>query len=372
MTLRTALGGAVARASARLASIALIVAATSATGCERTRAPLGESTHAITLMGEGATFPLPLYTVWASEYRNVDRMTTVTYKGTSSSKGAAAIASKTVSFGASDTPLANDKAKSMLQIPMTLGGVVAAYNLPGYDVGDRASELNLNSDVVSDIYLGKVTRWNHPEIAALNADAKVPLPNLAIQVVYRSGESGTTTVFTDYLNQTSEHWATSGKGRTASLSIAGTAAEKNSDVAEIVSRNPGAIGYMDFAYAVGKLRMAALQNAAGRFVVPTLEGIAAAASAARPSDLTKSILNPPGESSYPIPSFSYVLVYQDAAHADEATALARFLWWAAHDGQTFGPKNGYVTLPAEVLVRVESLLLSLTTDGRRLLKAEGR
>jgi phosphate transport system substrate-binding protein len=242
--------------------------------------------------------------------------------------------------------------------------VVVTYNLPG-----KPPDLKLSPEILAGIFLGQITAWNAPPIATLNAG--VALPAQTITVVHRSDGSGTTAVFTDYLSKVSPAWrARVGKGTSVSWP-GGLGAKGNEGVTGQVKTTPGTIGYVELAYAKqNELPIVLLSNKAGRFVAPSIDSITAAAASvatSMPDDLRVSIVDPPGETAYPIAAFTYLLVYQQMRDPARAGTLARFLWWAIHDGQAFAPPLYYAPLPREVVAKVEPKLLGLTSQGRPLL-----
>ncbi|NOZ82889.1 MAG: phosphate ABC transporter substrate-binding protein PstS, partial [Euryarchaeota archaeon] len=276
----------------------------------------------------------------------------------------------------SDAPLTEEEYSRMqgiLHIPETLGSVAVVYNLPGVE------ELRLSGEVLAEIYLGKITRWNDPKIAELNPG--VELPDEQIVVVRRSDGSGTTFVFSDYLSSVSGEWREKvGKGKSLSWPV-GLGGKGNEGVAGLVKQNPYSIGYVELAYAVENgMSYASIKNRAGRFVKPSIESTSAAAAGAAP-ELPKgyeswaevSIVNAPGEDAYPISSFSYLLVYRDLSVIPgmteaKAKALVEFLWWAVHDGQRYAPELHYAPLPEQVVKLNEETISLITYGGKPLLQ----
>ena len=322
----------------------------------------------IDLQGAGATFPYPLYSKWVAEYQKANPKIRINYQSIGSGGGQRQIIEKTVDFGASDTPM-NDESLGkapgkLVHVPMTLGAVVLAYNLPDVKTG-----LKLTPDVIAGIYLGDIKTWDDAKIAKENPDIKLPKDPIA--VAYRSDGSGTTGVFTDYLAKVSPAWKEKvGQGTSVKFPI-GMGAKGNEGVAGQIKTTPGTVGYIEIAYAKQtNATYAFLQNSAGKVVEPSLDGISAAAAGVAkimPDDFRVSITNAPGDTAYPIASFSYILVYQDMSDATKAKALADFLWWAIHDGQKLGPDLFYAPLPAEVVTKEEAKLKTLTAAGKPLL-----
>jgi phosphate ABC transporter phosphate-binding protein len=316
----------------------------------------------ITITGAGATFPYPLIAKWADEY---DKITggkvSINYQSIGSGGGIRQITAKTVDFGASDAPMKPEefeKAKGILHIPETIGAVVIAYNLP------IEGRLKLSGEVLADIYLGKITRWNDRRIAELNPD--IELPDKEIIVVKRADGSGTTFIFTDYLSSVSKEWEEKvGRGKVFSFPEAignrGVQAKGNEGVTAVIKQNPYSIGYIELAYAIqNDVSFALLKNKAGNFVDANVGTVAAAAASAAgklprgdESWYGVSIVNADGENAYPIASFSYILVYKDLDYMPEqkAKALVEFLKWMVTDGQKYAEALHYVPLPEEVMER---------------------
>jgi phosphate transport system substrate-binding protein len=322
------------------------------------------------LTGAGATFPNPLYTKWIAAYGKVDPAVSINYQSVGSGAGVKQLLAGTVDFGASDVPMTDEElgqAKGkIIHLPTTMGAVVLAYNLP--DLKDR---LKLTPDLVAGIYMGDITAWNDPKIAAVNPG--VALPSSNISVVYRADGSGTTGVFTGYLSAVSPGWKSKvGQGKSVQFPT-GAGAKGNDGVAGVIKTTPGAIGYVELAYATSKgneIPFALLQNAAGKFVEASAESVSAAAASvaeAMPDDLRTSIVNAPGANAYPISSFTYLLVYADMQDAGKAKALAKFIWWGLHDGQAMAAPSGYAPLPPAVIAKEEVKLKALTADGKPVL-----
>jgi len=302
----------------------------------------------VALTGAGATFPYPLYSKWFSEYANRTGVK-INYQSIGSGGGIRQLSEQTVDFGATDAPmsdaeLAKAKGGPILHVPTALGAVVITYNLPGV-----TTPLSLTGDVVAAIYQGQITKWNDARIAALNAG--VALPATDILVVHRSDGSGTSYVFTDYLSSVSPAWATKpGKGKEVQWPV-GLGAKGNEGVAGQVRQSPGAIGYVELAYATqNKMATARLRNANGEFVAPTIESVTAAAAGAASklpanTDYRVSIVNAPGAGVYPISSFTWIIVYQQQADAAKKQKLVDFLHWALTDGQAMEAALDYAPLP---------------------------
>jgi phosphate transport system substrate-binding protein len=310
--------------------------------------------------GAGATFPAPLYTKWFSDYHKMHGDLAFNYQAIGSGGGIQQITAGTVDFGASDAPMKDDqiaKIPDIIHVPMVMGAVVVTYNAP-------VKTLKLTPEVLADIFLGKITKWNDPAIAKLNAGEK--LPELAITVAHRSDGSGTSFGFTDYLAKVSAEWKEKVGAGTSVQWPAGLGGKGNDGVAGLVKQTPGAIGYVELAYAnQNKLSLAELRNADGHFVKPTLESTsAAAAGVTMPADYRVSITNAGGKDSWPIASFTYLLVRKDQQDPKKGEALVRFLWWATHDGQKDAPALDYAPLPKGVVAMVEKTVKSMTVQGK--------
>ena len=314
------------------------------------------------LTGAGATFPYPIYSKWFDTYAGKTGVK-INYQSIGSGGGVRQLSEQTVDFGASDAPMSDEelsKAKGgpVQHIPTVLGAVCITYNLP-----EVLQTLNLTGDLIADIYLGKVTKWNDARIAALNKGVK--LPNKDIVVVHRSDGSGTSYIFTDYLSDVSAMWKTSpGKGKDVSWPV-GLGAKGNEGVTGQVKQTPGAIGYVELAYArQNKLPTAAVRNASGEFVQPSIEAVTAAAAGAisklpANTDYRISIVNAPGAQTYPISSFTWILVYKTQPNAEKGKQLMDFLHWALHDGEQLAPSLDYAPLPSQLVTRLDSTLATI-------------
>lgn len=321
----------------------------------------------VRLQGTGASFPAPLYQKWVSEYGKANPNIQIDYQSTGSGVGVNQISSGTVDFGASDKPMSDDELKKaqgeLLHIPTVLGAVAVTYNLP------NNPELKLTGETLADIYLGKVTRWNDPSIAADNPG--VQLPASGIIVAARADGSGTSAVFTDYLSKVSPEWRERVGAGTSPNWPTGQRARGNEGVTAIVKQNPNSVGYVEQIYAEQqKLPVAAIKNAAGNFVKPTPDSVSAAAAAALPAtpeDLRVSITDPAGVAeAYPVASYTYVLVYKDQRDAAKGKALVDYLWWSLHDGTQHARALSYAPLPEQVRQRAEAKLNSITSGGKPL------
>jgi phosphate transport system substrate-binding protein len=302
--------------------------------------------------GAGATFPYPIYSKWFDEYARVDPSVRFNYQSIGSGGGQKQITAQTVDFGASDGPMSDENlAKTpgkLLHLPTVAGADVITYNLPGNP------RLKLDGETIANIYLGNITRWNNPKIAALNPG--VDLPDLPVVVVHRSDGSGTTFIFTDYLSSISPVWADSvGKGTAVKWPASiGVGAKGNEGVAGQVKQLPGAIGYVELIYAEqNKMPYADVKNAAGNFITPSLDSITAALATAKiPDDFRFSMVNAPGDKAYPIAGTTWLLVYEKQKDAAKGRKLVEFLNWAMTHGETIASSLDYAPLPDDVRQRV--------------------
>lgn len=317
----------------------------------------GNSLQAQTLInGAGSTFDYPAFTKWFEAYGKADPNVRFNYQSIGSGGGQKLLLNQTVDFGASDAPMTDESmSKSpgkILHLPIVAGGVAIIYNLPG------SPKLKLDSDLIANIYLGNIAKWNDPKITALNPG--VSLPDLAIIPVHRSEGSGTTFIFTDYLSSVNAAWAdTVGKNTAVKWPAGiGLGAKGSEGVAGQVKQLPGAIGYAELAYAdQNKMPYADVKNAAGNFIAPTPDSVSAAlATATIPADFRFSMVNAPGDKSYPIAGASWILVYQHQKSADRGAKLVAFLKWAVTEGQKISSTLDYAPLPDNVQQRELELL----------------
>jgi phosphate transport system substrate-binding protein len=329
-------------------------------------APVPSQAGPVTLNGAGATFPNPLYSKWNSEYSKANPSIKINYQSIGSGGGIRQIIAGTVDFGATDAPMKDDESKQapgkLFHIPTTIGAVVLTYNVP-----EVTEALKLSPEVLADIYLGKVKKWNDPKIAADNKGAKLPAKDIA--VAYRTDGSGTTNIFTDYLSSVSPEWKKKvGVGKSVKWPV-GLGAKGNEGVTGQLKTTPYTIGYIERAYATqNKLPMVELKNKAGKFIAPTTAAMSAAAEGVEmPAELYVSLVNSAGEAAYPISGYTYLLVYADAKDAAKGEAIAKYLWWALHDGQQFAESLDYAPLPAKVVTLVEARLKELSAGGKKLL-----
>ncbi len=306
--------------------------------------------------GAGSTFDYPAFTKWFEAYSSVDSSVRFNYQSIGSGAGQKLLLNQTVDFGASDAPMKDEALAGapgkILHLPIVAGGVAIIYNLPG------DPKLKLDGDTLANIYMGNITKWNDPKIAALNPG--VNLPDTAIIPVHRADGSGTSFILTDYLSTVNPAWSdTVGKGSSVKWPAGiGLAAKGSEGVAGQVRQLPGGIGYAELAYAdQNKIPFADIKNAAGNFISPAPNSVSAALETAKiPDDFRFSMVNAPGDKSYPISGASWVLVYQKSKNPDSGAKLAAFLKWAITDGQKISPSLDYAPLPASVQQRELTLL----------------
>jgi len=299
--------------------------------------------------GAGATFPYPIYSKWFNEYAKVDPSVRFNYQSIGSGGGQKQILAQTVDFGASDGPMSDEnlaKAPSkLLHIPTVAGADVISYNLPGNP------KLKLDGPTIANIYLGKITKWNDPAIAGQNQG--VDLPEKDIVVVHRSDGSGTTYIFTDYLSSVSPQWKEKVGKNTSVNWPTGLGGKGNEGVSGQVKQVPGAIGYIELAYAKqNKLSFADVKNSSGNYITPSIESVTAALATAKiPDDFRFSMVNPPGADAYPISGTTWLLVYQEQRDAEKGKKLVEFLKWAYNEGEKMSAALDYAPLPDNVRER---------------------
>lgn len=318
---------------------------------------------AASLNGAGATFPEPLYVEWIGEFQAANPKVTINYQGIGSGGGIEQFTKLTVDFGASDAPMKDEEIAAaeaaggakVLHIPTVFGAVVLAYNLKGVD------ELKLDPDTLTAIFLGTITKWNDPAIAALNPEAT--LPDTAIQVVHRSDSSGTTSIFTGYLSQVSAQWKDQvGKGKEVKWPV-GVGGQGNDGVAAVVKQQAGSIGYVELSYATESgLAMATLKNQAGNFITPSLESTSAAAVGVEfPEDLRFSVSNSSGNQAYPIVGATWILVFDKMKDAAKVQVLKAWLSWSLSDGTAIAEELGYAPLSEELKALALEKIDSIST-----------
>lgn len=300
--------------------------------------------------GAGATFPYPIYSKWFDEYSKVDPSVRFNYQSIGSGGGQKQIIQGTVDFGATDGPMTDQylaKAPSkILHVPTVAGADVIAYNLPG------SPKLKLDGPVIAAIFLGHVTKWNDPRIAALNPEVK--LPAMDMLVVHRADGSGTTYIFADYLSSVSKEWEQHVGRGTAVKWPAGLGAEGNEGVTTQIKQMPGAVGYVELIYASqNKLPYASVKNAAGNYITPCVDSIAEALDAATiPEDFRFSMVNLSAPKAYPIAGATWLLIYQQQSDKEKGKKMVEFLKWALKDGEAMASTLDYAPLPAALNKRV--------------------
>ncbi|MBX3189101.1 MAG: phosphate ABC transporter substrate-binding protein PstS [Labilithrix sp.] len=345
----------------RLALFALFVVV--AIACTRGAPPSEASPRA--LVGAGATLPYPLYSKWSAEYQRVEPRVRINYQSIGSGAGIRQISDGVVDFGATDEPTSTPA--NMVLVPTTIGAVVIAFNLPG------VKELALTPELIADIFLGKVARWDHERVRAVNQGRA--LPSEPITVVHRADGSGTSAALTTFLAKRSAAWRdVVGAGSSPRFPV-GVGAKGNEGVTAFVKATPLSVGYVELAYAKQSgLAMAEVQNRAGKLVAPSLGALERAAkSFADPTSEVGpvSLVDSADEGAYPITALSFVVVPLEASDRTKAEALAKFLWWAIHDGQDLASALEYAPLPPALVRRGERALRELRAAGHPLLPGTG-
>jgi phosphate transport system substrate-binding protein len=318
---------------------------------------LASSATAQQLSGAGASFPAPLYQRWAVEYNKLHPDVQVNYQSVGSGAGVKQFVQGTVNFAASDAALSDEEIAKVKQgavmIPATAGSIVIAYNLP------EVKDLKLSRDTYVGIFLGKITKWNDPAVAKDNPDEK--LPDLPINVAFRSDGSGTTFVFTKHLSAISADFADEvGTDKSVTWPV-GAGGKGNEGVTALIKQTPGTVGYVEYGYAVhNKLSMASLQNKSGKFVKPTDQsGAATLAHVEFPENLRIWPEDPTGDDDYPIATFTWLLLYKKYSDSAKLQALQGFVTYGLTDGQKFAGELGYIPLPAGVVEKSKAALASI-------------
>ncbi len=303
------------------------------------------------LNGAGATFPYPIYSKWFSEYAKSHSGVAINYQSIGSGGGIRQVTAGTVDFGASDMPMTDkqlqDSKVKILNLPTVLGAVVPAYNIPGV-----TGEVKFTPEALAGIFLGKIARWNDKALTAANPD--ISFPDKEIIVAHRSDGSGTSFIWTDYLSKVSPEWKTSVGADTSVKWPVGLGAKGNEGVSGLIRQMSGSIGYVELIYAVqNKIPYGSVRNSAGTFVKASLESVTAAAASApkMPADFRVSITNSPGKDAYPISSFTWLLIPQQAKNPANGKILADFLNWMVTEGQTMTTALAYAPLPDNVVAK---------------------
>jgi phosphate transport system substrate-binding protein len=344
-----------------LLSLTLILAACGGTTTTTSGTPSGPTCPSVSqLNGAGSTFINPLFSKMFAEYPSAKCGLNVNYQSVGSGAGINDLLQGIVNFGATDAPmsaaqLTQSTKGPIVHIPVTIGAVAVSYNLSGV-----SGHLNLTGPIIANIFLGNIKFWDDAQITALNSG--VSLPHQTITVVHRSDGSGTTGIFTQYLSAVSSGWQSKvGAGTTVNWPT-GVGGKGNAGVAAQVKSTAGAIGYNELAYVLANnIQYAAVQNANMKYVLPSVVSAAAAAQniTTFPADLRFYFVNAPGDASYPITGFTWVVVYQNQADTSKGQAVANMLWWVTHDGQQFSTPLQYVPLPQNLVTKDEAQIKSL-------------
>jgi phosphate transport system substrate-binding protein len=319
---------------------------------------VGTAAQNAQINGAGATFPFVIYSKWFDEYNKLHPNVRINYQSQGSGAGIRQVTAQTVFFGATDGPMTDEQLLAapgkILHFPTVLGAVVPVYNIPNVN-----AELKFTGQVLADIFLGKITKWNDPAIVKLNAG--VNLPATDITVVHRSDGSGTTYIWVDYLAKLSPEWKSKVGVGTSPNWPTGIGGKGNEGVAGLVRQTPGSLGYVELIYALQtKISYGLVQNMAGEFVKGSVESVTLAAASAAgkmPADFRVSITNAPGKGVYPISSFTWLLLYENPKDKATSKIMVDFMKWALTDGQKFAAPLGYAPLPEEV-VKLEMAALA--------------
>jgi len=316
---------------------------------------------ALSINGAGATFPYPVYSKWFDEYQKKNSQVQINYQSIGSGGGIKQVTEGTVDFGASDGPMNDEQLKAfqdkhgfgILHFPTVMGAVVPTYNVPGV-----TSALNFTPDALAGIFLGRITKWNDPAIAGPNKG--VNLPAADIVVVHRSDGSGTTYCWTDYLSKVSDEWKTKvGKGTSVNWPV-GLGGKGNEGVTGQIKNAPNSIGYVELIYAVSNnIPYGSVKNSSGSFIKADLASVSAAAAAVAktmPDDFRVSITNPPGETAYPIATFTWLLIPEKFSDSAKRDAIKGFVNWMLVDGQNYAEQLSYAKLPNEVIAKEKKAL----------------
>jgi phosphate transport system substrate-binding protein len=319
---------------------------------------------ALLINGAGASFPYPIYSKWFDEYHKAHGDLQINYQSVGSGAGIKQVTEGTVDFGASDGPMNDEQIKAfqekhgfgILHFPTVLGAAVPTYNVPGV-----TGVLNFTPEALAGIFLGKVTKWNDPTIAAANKGVNLP-PN-DIVVVHRSDGSGTTYIWTDYLSKVSDEWKSKvGKGTSINWPV-GLGGKGSEGVTGLIKQTPNSIGYVELIYAAqNNILYGTVKNAAGAFVKADLASVSAAAAGAAkdmPDDFRVSITNAPGKNAYPVSSFTWLLIPVKFSDTSKRDAIRDFLKWSLSDGQTYAEALSYAKLPKEVVAKESKALSSI-------------
>jgi len=315
----------------------------------------------LSINGEGATFPFPMYSKWFDEYHKKNAGVQINYQSIGSGGGIKQVTEGTVDFGASDGPMNDDQLKAfkdkhgfgILHFPTVLGADIPTYNIPGV-----TAELNFTPDAIAGIFLGKITKWNDPAIAGANKGVNLPANDIV--VVHRSDGSGTTYIWTDYLSKVSEDWKNKvGKGASINWPV-GLGGKGNEGVAGLIKQTPNSFGYIELIYAIqNNMPYGRVKNSSGAFIKADLAGVTAAAAGAAkdmPDDFRVSITDAPGKAAYPISSFTWLLIPEKFSDAGKRDAIKGFVSWMLTDGQNSAEALSYAKLPKEVVAKEKQAL----------------
>jgi len=321
------------------------------------------------LTAAGASFPYPLYDKMFKNYSQQNDIQ-INYRPIGSGGGIRQIKNKIVDFAGTDAFIKDKQMKNVdgniLHIPTCIGAVVVSYNV---DIGNAS--LKLTSDVLADIFLGNITKWNDPAIKKINP--KADLPDQEITVVHRADGSGTTFIFSDYLSKVSNEWRTKvGAGKSLSWPV-GLGGKANAGVAGLIKQQPGSIGYVEYIYAKqNNLPVSVIQNKSGNYVSPSVKSCSKAAEIDIPKDTRVTITNTDAPQGYPITSFTWLVLYKEQNYGSntlkKTQAKLDLLWWMIHDGQKYTKQLDYAPLPENAIKRAEKILKSVTFDGKKVLE----
>jgi phosphate transport system substrate-binding protein len=326
------------------------------------------SAQAVELNGAGATFPDPLYKKMFDEY-NKKTGVKVNYQGIGSGGGIKQLTEKTIDFGGTDAFMSDDEISktgaAIIHIPTCEGAVVVTYNLPG------SPKLKLTGDIISDIFLGKITKWDDKKIVKENKNVK--LPDLTISVVHRSDSSGTSYVFTDYLTKVSKEWAEKVGTNKSPNWPAGLGGKGNPGVSEYVKQIPGSIGYVELVYVLqNKMPYADIKNKSGNFITPSLESVSLATNVKLPADTRISITDTDAKNGYPISTFTWLILYKEQNYnnrnVEVTSALVKMLSWIITDGQSIPKTLDYAPLSKAAVDASTKLIKSVTYNGKPIVK----
>jgi phosphate transport system substrate-binding protein len=358
-----------------IALLALSMLALSAAGCSSGEPVVpgeDQSGGRVRINGAGSTFVFPMLSKWTAVYDSVREGTRINYQSIGSGGGIRQVTAGTVDFGATDGPMTDeqleDAKKPILHVPVVMGAVVPAYNLPA------KKTLNFSGPVLADIFLGNITSWNDPALAELNPGVK--LPDQSIVVVRRADGSGTTYIWADYLAKSSRAWRKKVGVGTAVRWPVGLGAKGNEGVAGQLKRIPGSIGYLELVYALqNNIRYGNVQNREGKFIKASPDTVSAAgagAAGSMPADLRVSITDPPGKNSYPISGYVWLLVYAEQRSEVKGREMADFLWWVIHDGQELAKDLDYAPIPEAVVRLAEDKIRAMNYQGQAFISARGQ